>query len=220
MNEFILIIVIVSFILALILINPIFGFLKALRLKAKIPFSRCLMMSMRKTLKTELIKAVAFSQEKSINIDINVLEAHFLAGGSPLKCLEAIEYAKNKNLELDFKLVSAAELAGKDLLEAVDKTHHILKINVSGLNIRDSKLKATHYDYKGNFKIDFGRACFASPDNEKTESEVKEKIQKYIEYADTSDRINTGKIINETILDTKFWESKGLNLINQEIKID
>lgn len=219
MNEFILFIIVFGFILIIVLIQPIIGFIKAANQRARIPFSRCIMMSIRKSLKTELIKAVAFTQEKSLNVEIEELEAHFLAGGTPLKCLEAIEYAKTKNLNLEFRLVSAANLAEKDLIQIIDKTSEILKIVISDSNIRDKKLKSVSYEYIGNFKIDFQRACFASPDNEKINEEVKGKIKKFIEYSDTTDILNAGKIINETILDTKFWESKGLNLMNQEIKI-
>lgn len=220
MTLYSLIIIIPVLLLIGFLMKPTLGFLKASRLNAKIPFSKCLMMSTRNTLTTEVIKAIAFSQEKSSDIGIDTIEAHFLAGGSPLKCLEAIEYAKSKNQNLDFSIVSAAELTGKDLIQAIDKAQDIWQINIRESNIRDEKQKPVTYEYRGSFKVDFGRICFALPDNEKIESEVKNKILKYLEYSDTSDSKNTAKKISEILLDTNYWTSKGFNLINQEIKIN
>ncbi|WP_372751993.1 flotillin-like FloA family protein [Labilibaculum sp.] len=219
MKEVILFIAIFSLILIVILIKPIFGFIGTLKSKAKIPFSRCLMMSLRKTLKPELIKAIAFAQNRSLNIGIDTLEAHFLAGGSPFQCLQAIEYANTKNIKLDFRQVSAVNLADIDLIQAIDRTNKILEINIIDSNVRNTKLNLDTYEYNGKFRIEFYRACFAKIDDKKIEEEIKEKIKKYIEYSDTADNVNTGKIIIETILDTNFWESKGLTPITQEIKI-
>jgi len=211
---------VISFIVFLIFLQPIIGYIRTKRIGASIPFVSCIFMSIRKTLNKELIQAVALSQNKSLCIGIDVLEAHMLASGSPLKCMEALDYARSKKLDVDFSLIAAADLADKDIWDAINKTGENMKLQVKESNIRDSKLKTIDFEYIGNLKLTFGRVCFSPPNNDKLEDEIASKVRKFIEYSDSSDKYATSKIINETILDTSFWESKGLKLVSQDIKIN
>jgi len=206
-------------IVLLILILPISGYVKAVQLEAKIPFLRCVIMSIRKTLKTELIEAVALSQKMKINVSVDVLEAHFLAGGSPLKCLEALDYAKTQSIPINFQQVSFADLAEKDLFKVIDKSKEIFEFKVSANKINDLKANVVTYNYVGRVENTFNGACFVEFEKGKIEGELKEKIEKYLKYSDATDKINVKSAILEIIIDEAYWKSKGFILKNQEIEI-
>ncbi|PKQ61974.1 hypothetical protein BZG02_13620 [Labilibaculum filiforme] len=210
---------IVSIIIALIFTPTIFKFIQAIRMGAKISFERGMGMSFRKTFKMELIKAIALSQKLNYNIDLYILEAHFLAGGSPLRCVEALEYAKQKGIHLEFSLVAGADLAGKDLIDAINKTKEIFKLEFSESRIQDSKLNFFKFEFKGEYKLNFGGVCFATIDKKQLIKEVKEKLTKYLENSEPIGNSRINKILSEVIFDDKYWESKGLILVNQEVTL-
>ncbi|MCH7615621.1 MAG: flotillin-like protein FloA [Nitrospinae bacterium] len=54
-----------------------------------------------------------------IDISINDLEAHFLAGGDVVRVVNAMISADKANITISFKRAAAIDLAGRDVLEAV-----------------------------------------------------------------------------------------------------
>ena len=62
-----------------------------------------------------LIKAV----KAGINIPINKLEAHYLAGGNVDRVVNSLIAAQRANIPLEFERSAAIDLAGRDVLEAV-----------------------------------------------------------------------------------------------------
>jgi uncharacterized protein YqfA (UPF0365 family) len=54
-----------------------------------------------------------------LRLDINDLEAHYLAGGNVRNVVNALISADKANIDLDFKRAAAIDLAGRDVLEAV-----------------------------------------------------------------------------------------------------
>ena len=54
-----------------------------------------------------------------LNIPINKLEAHFLAGGNVDRVINALIAAQRANIPLEFERAAAIDLAGRDVLEAV-----------------------------------------------------------------------------------------------------
>ena len=54
-----------------------------------------------------------------LNIETDMLEAHFLAGGNVVKVARALIAADKANIELDFPRAAALDLAGRDVLDAV-----------------------------------------------------------------------------------------------------
>ncbi len=53
------------------------------------------------------------------NIDSNILETHYLAGGNLRNVVKALIVADKANLDLSFKNATAIDLAGRDVLEAL-----------------------------------------------------------------------------------------------------
>jgi uncharacterized protein YqfA (UPF0365 family) len=59
------------------------------------------------------------SAKAGLNLSINDLEAHYLAGGNVTRVVNALISADKANIPLPFKRAAAIDLAGRDVLEAV-----------------------------------------------------------------------------------------------------
>ena len=59
------------------------------------------------------------SVKAGIDISINDLEAHYLAGGNVVRVVNAMISADKANIPLPFKRAAAIDLAGRNVLEAV-----------------------------------------------------------------------------------------------------
>lgn len=217
----ILVLIIVFGFLALIAILPtLFLMIIAKRLGAKISLKEALFMKSRKTLTKETIKAIALVQKNKLSISTNMLEAQMLAGGNPLDCIQGLLYAKGKNVNTDFQQICYAVLAEKDLKETIDFAAKQFEVDFKANGIRDTKLRNLEINYYARFSLTFGTACFNPPDKEKIENEILPRIKIFLEKNDNTNLINSSKIITETIIDTKYWETKGLNLIEQDLTIN
>ena len=67
------------------------------------------------TVVTARISAV----KAGLDISINDLEAHYLAGGNVVRVVNALISADKANIDMPFKRAAAIDLAGRDVLEAV-----------------------------------------------------------------------------------------------------
>jgi len=219
MGTLILLLLIIATILLIAFIPTLISLTKAKKAGAKIDFQNALQMKIRKILDGDIISAIALVQRKNLPITNNLLEAHKLAGGNALKCVEGFLYAKEKNIDVDFQELTLANLTNNDIIEIIDFTTKPFKVEINSLSIRDSKLRNLIINYSAEFTTTFGSACFNRPDKDKIEKEIIPKIERFVERSDSSNLINSGKIITESILDTSFWETKGLNLVRQELTI-
>ena len=218
--EKILILFVVFGLIGLFLILPTLLLkLKAKKIGAEITFKEVFFMKTRKTLDIDLIHSIALVQKHDLSISTALLEAHKLAGGNPLKSIKGLIYAKEKNIEVDFQQISTAILINKDVCEIIDYTKKIFIIEINQKEIRNPNLKKMEFNYLGEFSMTFARACFNRPEKEKITKEITDRITKYIELSETIDLLKSSKIITETILDTSYWETKGLNLKRQELSI-
>jgi len=66
-----------------------------------------------------IVTARISSVKAGIDISINDLEAHYLAGGNVVRVVNAMISADKANIPLPFKRASAIDLAGRNVLEAV-----------------------------------------------------------------------------------------------------
>lgn len=76
-------------------------------------------MRFRKVPPAVIINAKITAQKAGINVDINQLESHFLAGGNVQKVIAALISADKAQIHLSFERATAIDLAGRDVLEAV-----------------------------------------------------------------------------------------------------
>ncbi|MCC7325414.1 MAG: flotillin-like protein FloA [Burkholderiales bacterium] len=76
-------------------------------------------MRLRRVPPGTIVNARISSVKAGLDIPINDLEAHFLAGGNVVRVVNAMISADKANIPLPFKRAAAIDLAGRDVLEAV-----------------------------------------------------------------------------------------------------
>ena len=67
------------------------------------------------TIVTARISAV----KAGLDVSVNELEAHYLAGGNVVRVVNALISADKANIDMPFKRAAAIDLAGRDVLQAV-----------------------------------------------------------------------------------------------------
>jgi len=76
-------------------------------------------MRLRRVPPSTVITARISSVKAGIDVSLNDLEAHYLAGGNVVRVVNAMISADKANIPLPFKRAAAIDLAGRDVLEAV-----------------------------------------------------------------------------------------------------
>ena len=76
-------------------------------------------MRLRKVPPQMIIRPMISATKAGIVVDINKLEAHYLAGGNVERVVNALISADKANINLSFERATAIDLAGRDVLEAV-----------------------------------------------------------------------------------------------------
>ncbi len=76
-------------------------------------------MRFRKVHPPSIILPLISATKAGLKLDINALEAHFLAGGDVQRVANALISADKANIDLPFQQAAAIDLAGRDVLEAV-----------------------------------------------------------------------------------------------------
>jgi len=76
-------------------------------------------MRLRRVPPGTVINARISAVKAGLQIPLNDLEAHFLAGGNVVRVVNAMISADKANIPLPFKRAAAIDLAGRDVLEAV-----------------------------------------------------------------------------------------------------
>lgn len=76
-------------------------------------------MRLRRVVPSRIVIPLIKSTKAGLNLQVNSLEAHYLAGGNVNKVVDAIIAAERAGIELPFTKAAAIDLAGRDVLEAV-----------------------------------------------------------------------------------------------------
>ena len=76
-------------------------------------------MRLRRVIPARVVNPQIKATKAGLNININQLEAHFLAGGNVDKVVNALIAAQRAEIPLVFERAAAIDLAGRDVLEAV-----------------------------------------------------------------------------------------------------
>jgi len=66
-----------------------------------------------------IINSLVSARKAGLDLDTNVLEAHYLAGGDVNKVVLALIAADKARIDLEFQRAAAIDLAGRDVLDAV-----------------------------------------------------------------------------------------------------
>ncbi|MGB3160301.1 flotillin-like protein FloA [Carnobacterium sp.] len=76
-------------------------------------------MRLRRVAPQNIIRPLIKATKAGLDININELEAHYLAGGDINQVIDALIAAQRANIDLVFKQAAAIDLAGRNVFEAV-----------------------------------------------------------------------------------------------------
>lgn len=111
---------VVAIVVALVLsLVPVRVWFRALVSGAYISVGRLIGMKLRKIKLNMVVEAYIMARKSGINIDINEIETHYMAGGDINKVVSALISAHSAKIALTCDAAKAIDLAGRDVLEAV-----------------------------------------------------------------------------------------------------
>ncbi len=123
MGDYLWVLFIVGGIVCLILAGVLFSFLslwiQALASGAKVSMPSLVFMKLRKIRPQIIVYSRINAVKAGINLGVNELEAHYLAGGNVQRVVAALIAANKANIPLSFQQATAIDLAGRDVLDAV-----------------------------------------------------------------------------------------------------
>ena len=107
-------------------------------------------MRLRRVVPSKIINPLIKATKAGIDVPINKLEAHYLAGGDVDRVVNSLIAAQRANIPLEFERAAAIDLAGRDVLQAVQmsvnpkviETPVIAAIAKDGIELR-AKAKVT-----------------------------------------------------------------------------
>ena len=85
----------------------------------RVSISTLIGMRLRRVAPSRIVNPMIKATKGGIDININDLEAHFLAGGNINTLVDALIAAERANIPLTFERAAAIDLAGRNVLEAV-----------------------------------------------------------------------------------------------------
>jgi len=129
---------------------PIGLWVSAVASNVKIGIVTLIGMRLRRVVPSRIVNPLIKATKAGLELPINKLEAHFLAGGDIDRVVNALIAAQRANIPLEFERAAAIDLAGRDVLEAVQmsvnpkviETPVIAAIAKNGIELR-AKAKVT-----------------------------------------------------------------------------
>jgi uncharacterized protein YqfA (UPF0365 family) len=113
--------IVIGFILLAVLFTfvPVILWISALAAGVRISIFTLIGMRLRRVIPSRVINPLIKAHKAGLNVAINQLESHYLAGGNVDRVVNALIAAERANIELSFERCAAIDLAGRDVLEAV-----------------------------------------------------------------------------------------------------
>lgn len=108
---------------------PITLWFQALISGVRVSLIQLVLMRWRKVPPSTIVMAMVTGTKAGLTLDVNALEAHYLAKGNVTKVVNALISADKANIPLDFKMAAAIDLAGRDVFEAVQMSVNPKVIN-------------------------------------------------------------------------------------------
>ncbi len=85
----------------------------------KIKMGTLIGMKLRRVAPSRIVNPMIKATKAGLNINVDELEAHYLAGGNINTLVDALIAAQRANIPLEFERAAAIDLAGRNVLEAV-----------------------------------------------------------------------------------------------------
>ncbi|MCU9613922.1 flotillin-like protein FloA [Caldibacillus lycopersici] len=116
-----IIIVVIAIILLVTLFSfiPVMLWISALAAGVRISIFTLVGMRLRRVIPGRIVNPLIKAHKAGLDVAINQLESHYLAGGNVDRVVNALIAAQRANIELTFERCAAIDLAGRDVLEAV-----------------------------------------------------------------------------------------------------
>ena len=115
--------IIIGLVLLLIIVFlryvPVGLWIRAMSSGVKIKVSTLVGMRLRRISPHRLVDALIMVRKAGLNITVDQLEKHFLAGGNIERVAKAMISAQQANIDMTFEEACAVDLAGRDVLQAV-----------------------------------------------------------------------------------------------------
>lgn len=110
---------VVLLLILLFIFIPIGTWFRAIISKAPISMGQLIGMKLRRINYTMIVEAYIRAKKAGLNIKVNELETHAMAGGNVLNIVDALIMAHSANITLTLGTAKAIDLAGRDVLNAV-----------------------------------------------------------------------------------------------------
>ncbi|MCR5756335.1 MAG: flotillin-like protein FloA [Selenomonas sp.] len=114
-----LLVLMIAFIMVFLHFVPIGLWISALAANVRVGIMTLVGMRMRRVPPNKIILPLIKANKAGLDVAVNQLEAHYLAGGNVDKVVDALIAAHRAQIPLPFERSAAIDLAGRDVLEAV-----------------------------------------------------------------------------------------------------
>ena len=112
-------VIIVIFVMLFFTFIPVGLWVTAFFSGVKIKISTLIGMRLRRVVPNRIVNPMIKATKAGLTIDVDELEAHYLAGGNVNTLVDALIAAQRANIPLEFERAAAIDLAGRNVLEAV-----------------------------------------------------------------------------------------------------
>ncbi len=136
---------IILFIVLLLTFIPVALWISALAAGVKLSIFTLVGMRLRRVIPGRVVNPLIKAHKAGLDVGINQLESHYLAGGNVDRVVNALIAAQRANIDLTFERCAAIDLAGRDVLEAVQMSVNPKVIEtpfISGVALDGIEVKA------------------------------------------------------------------------------
>ncbi|MFO7315606.1 MAG: flotillin-like protein FloA [Bacilli bacterium] len=141
---------VIAIVLAIIVLAVFFTFvpvglwISALAAGVRVSILTLIGMRLRRVIPGRIVNPLIKAHKAGLDVTINQLESHYLAGGNVDRVVNALIAAHRANIELSFERAAAIDLAGRDVLEAVQmsvnpkviETPFIAGVALNGIEVK------------------------------------------------------------------------------------
>ncbi len=111
--------VLVALLIVIFWAVPVRLWIEAISAGARVGIGYLVGMRLRKVSPPAVVRPLIWATKAGLSLDIEDLEAHYLAGGAVDRVVRALISADKANIDLSFQQAAAIDLAGRDVFEAV-----------------------------------------------------------------------------------------------------
>jgi len=207
-----LLLLVLIVLLTLLSIPAFVIFFRARKNNVNLDLGKAFIMQLRKTGSNEMFKAYAgFVKNGMKNITLDDIEAHVLAGGNPMNCLEGYIYAKEQGLNPEYKVLTAIDLSGRNVKDdfiGVNQEHDI--------KIQTLDKKSITLDYYVRFRFTHSN-LFQIKDINLVKENIKKKLGTFLNSWNGNDLFEAERLIRENILNPEYFERNlGIQVLKQD----